>query len=70
MTPSAPPSAPPRILRFFDYEELSPGDRSVLKLFQTTARELYRLTPDNNERFVALQKLLEAKDAAVRSCAR
>jgi len=57
----------PPILRFFAYEHLKPPLRDASKLFCDLAHELCRTAPDGPERAVALRKLLEAKDAAVRA---
>jgi hypothetical protein len=55
------------ILQFFAYEHLPPHLKKVSQPFCDLARELVGLTPRNPERSVALRKLLEAKDAAVRA---
>ena len=55
------------ILRYFQYAHL-PGDlRVVSQRFAMLASELVDALPDGPERAVALRKLLEAKDAAVRA---
>jgi hypothetical protein len=56
------------ILQFFDYEHLPPRLGLVSAPFGQLARELVNNLPRNPERTVALRKLLEAKDAAVRAC--
>lgn len=55
------------ILQFFAYEHLPPRLQETSKLFGDLARELVSFLPRNAERTVALRKLLEAKDAAVRA---
>jgi hypothetical protein len=67
--PTSNPGAPPKILKFFSHEHLPQGSlRVTSKLFQTLALEILKFVPDNAEREMALRKLLEAKDAAVRAC--
>ena len=55
------------ILQFFAYEHLPQHLQSVSKPFGDLARRLVCELPKNTERVVALRKLLEAKDAAVRA---
>lgn len=55
------------ILRYFHYAHLPPFLQSVSKQFFFTAQFIVGICPRNPERTVALRKLLEAKDAAVRS---
>lgn len=55
------------ILQFFDYSHLNSELQEVSKLFHGLAHKLYEELPPNPERTVALRKLLEAKDAAVRA---
>lgn len=55
------------ILQFFEYGHLSPELAIVSKQFHELAHELVKNLPRNPERTVALRKLLEAKDAAVRA---
>jgi hypothetical protein len=57
------------IAQFFAYEHLPPHLQEVSKPFATLAETVLTL-PRNPERTVALRKLLEAKDAAVRASAR
>lgn len=54
------------ILQFFRFTHLPPGLQLVSQPFAMLAIELMKL-PRNPERTVALRKLLEAKDAAVRA---
>ena len=66
----APPVTEPTtepILQFFAYEHLPPHLREVSAPFGVLANDLVKILPRNAERSVALRKLLEAKDAAVRA---
>lgn len=60
MTPVEP------ILQFFQYSHLPAHLQAVSKPFCELASDILDL-PRNPERTVALRKLLEAKDAAVRA---
>ena len=55
------------ILRFFHYAHLPERLQGRSKPFAHLARLLIDTLPPNEERRVALRKLLEAKDAAVRA---
>lgn len=55
------------ILQFFGYEHLPPGLQFVSCHFSYLADWIIEHVPRNPERTVALRKLLEAKDAAVRA---
>lgn len=55
------------ILQFFAYEHLPERLQVVSKPFGDLARSLVETLPRTPERTVALRKLLEAKDAAVRA---
>lgn len=55
------------ILRYFEFEHLPPHLQVVSAKFFELAMSLVALVPRNPERTVALRKLLEAKDAAVRA---
>lgn len=55
------------ILQFFAYEHLPPYLQEVSEPFCVLAYQLVEMLPRNPERTVALRKLLEAKDAAVRA---
>lgn len=55
------------MLRFFDYAHLPPQLRGTSEQFCRLARFVVDSIPSNAERTVALRKLLEAKDAAVRA---
>jgi predicted benzoate:H+ symporter BenE len=56
-----------RMLRWFDYDHLPDHLKMVSGLFAGTAVNLCNQLPPSAERTVALRKLLEAKDAAVRA---
>ena len=58
---------PEPILQFFAYAHLPPHLQAVSKPFGDLAYALVDKLPRNPERTVALRKLLEAKDAAVRA---
>jgi hypothetical protein len=55
------------ILKFFSYKHLPPNLQTISMPFCTLAGEVAHRYPDNPETIVALRKLLEAKDAAVRA---
>lgn len=55
------------ILQFFAYDHLPPHLAVVSKEFCKLAVSVVQELPRNQERTVALRKLLEAKDAAVRA---
>jgi hypothetical protein len=55
------------ILHFFHYTHLPPKLRETSKAFFLLASHVVSTVPRNPERTVALRKLLEAKDAAVRA---
>lgn len=55
------------ILQFFGYAHLPPAMQAVSKPFGDLAEHIAATVPRNPERTVALRKLLEAKDAAVRA---
>lgn len=69
MTEPAQQTNPPpdHIMQFFAYEHLPPHLQAVSKPFGDLARDIVEVLPRNPERTVALRKLLEAKDAAVRA---
>lgn len=57
-----------RLMQFFDYEHLPKEQQEISKPFGDLARTLHdRVYPDNVERNMAIRKLLEAKDCAVRA---
>ena len=55
------------ILQFFAYEHLPEALHQVSFPFYDLAHSIVERVPRNPERTVALRKLLEAKDAAVRA---
>jgi hypothetical protein len=55
------------ILQFFAYQHLPPHLQAVSKPFGEMAQNIVDTLPRNPERTVALRKLLESKDAAVRA---
>lgn len=55
------------IMQFFACDHLPPHLREVSERFRDAARYVVDTLPRNPERTVALRKLLEAKDAAVRA---
>lgn len=66
--PAAPAEGRPEpILKFFKYDHLPEHLQGVSKPFGELAAALMATLPQNAERSVALRKLLEAKDAAVRA---
>lgn len=54
------------IMQFFKYSHLPPHLQDVSKIFHEVADKIH-LLPRNPERTIALRKLLESKDAAVRA---
>lgn len=58
---------PDPIFQFFAYEHLPPHLQEVSKSFGDLAAQITKTLPRNPERTVALRKLLESKDAAVRA---
>lgn len=55
------------ILQYFDFAHLPSHLQEVSRPFNDLAQRLVATTPRNPERTVALRKLLESKDAAVRA---
>lgn len=55
------------IMQFFEYSHLPATLRDVSAPFCLLAQQVVATLPRNPERTVALRKLLEAKDAAVRA---
>lgn len=55
------------ILRYFSYAHLPSELADVSRMFSDLAHELADTLPSNPETSTALRKLLESKDAAVRS---
>ncbi|MFA0001475.1 hypothetical protein AB4428_24500 [Vibrio lentus] len=58
---------PPKILQYFKYLHLPDRLQTVSKPFNELASLIAEDLPDNEEREIALRKLLEAKDCAVRA---
>lgn len=56
-----------RMLQFFSYAHLPAHMQEVSKPFCVLAQRIVDTLPANPERTVALRKLLEAKDCAVRA---
>lgn len=56
-----------RMMQFFAYEHLPDRLQKISKPFGQLAEEICLNLPSNPERTVALRKLLEAKDCAVRA---
>lgn len=55
------------VLKFFAYTHLPPHLQEVSLPFHNLAHQVAERAPGNQETTVALRKLLEAKDAAVRA---
>lgn len=55
------------IMKFFEYKHLPEKLQEVSKAFSELAEWVYNTLPRNAERTVALRRILEAKDAAVRA---
>lgn len=53
--------------QFFIYSHLPPHLQEISKPFSELKNLLVTLLPNNEQRHVMMQKLLEAKDAAVRA---
>jgi len=60
-------SAIEHVLKYFAFEHLPERLQSISKPFAELARQVAERAPQNQETTVALRKLLEAKDAAVRA---
>jgi len=58
---------PERMLKWFEYAHLPPHLQEVSYPFSRLANDLCNQVQAGPERTVALRKLLEAKDAAVRA---
>jgi hypothetical protein len=56
-----------RLIQFFEYKHLPPNLQEVSKPFAQMAQVLMAKLPENAESTVAMRKLLEAKDCAVRA---
>lgn len=55
------------LLQFFEYAHLPMSLQEVSKNFHFMAHDIVKMLPRNPERTIALRKLLEAKDCAVRA---
>lgn len=55
------------LLQFFEYAHLPPHLQEVSAHFHLLANELIKRLPANPESTMAMRKLLEAKDCAVRA---
>lgn len=55
------------LMQFFAYEHLPPNLQEVSKPFGELARDMDCLLGENPQKDKALEKLLEAKDCAVRA---
>jgi hypothetical protein len=66
---TTPPTPPARewLLQFFEWQHLPEKMAAVSAPFHAMAHNLVDTLPQNPERTVALRKLLEAKDCAVRA---
>lgn len=58
---------PEPILRYFEYQHLPEHLQKISQPFGQMAMWIVDTLPRNDERTVALRKLLESKDAAVRA---
>jgi hypothetical protein len=58
---------PDYLLQFFAFTHLPPHLQAISKPFGELAAQIVETLPSNPERTVALRKLLEAKDCAVRA---
>lgn len=65
--PAPPPQALEPIMQYFSYKHLPPPLATISAQFSTLAEFILEHTPRCAERTVALRKLLESKDAAVRA---
>lgn len=55
------------LLQFFEFKHLPTHLQDVSEPFSNLAHDMVQRLPSNPERTVALRKLLEAKDCAVRA---
>lgn len=65
--PPAKPADADHVLQFFAFEHLPPSLKEISRPFGQMAETMTKILPRNPERTKALNKLLEAKDAAVRA---
>lgn len=56
-----------KLIQFFEYSHLPEKLQAISKPFGQLAFQIVDTLPDNPERDMALRKLLEAKDCAVRA---
>lgn len=54
-------------LQFFAYDHLPDNLREVSKLFGDLAEKLEEMLPHNSQKWSCMERLLEAKDCAVRA---
>lgn len=67
MTTDQTAPQPDRMMQFFAYAHLPAHLQEISKPFGDLAQHIVDTLPSNPERTVALRKLLEAKDCAVRA---
>lgn len=67
MTTTPGPQSHDYLLQFFDYAHLPQHLQIISKPFGDLAQQIVNSLPSNPERTMALRKLLEAKDCAVRA---
>lgn len=56
------------ISKYFSYEHLPPHLQNVSRPLCEVARQLHDLVPAGPQKDIAMQKIMEAKDAVVRQC--
>lgn len=54
-------------MKYFDYEHLPEHLQKISQPVHALADEMLRELPENEEKYVGMRKLLEAKDCFVRS---
>jgi hypothetical protein len=67
MEPKDQTNPPEHIMQFFAFAHLPAAMQDVSRPFGEMAARIIETVPRNPERIVALRKLLESKDAAVRA---
>ena len=65
--PKEPKEPKEPIMQYFDFGHLPPELQKVSRCFADLAVDIVAMAPRSAERTVALRKLLESKDAAVRA---
>ena len=55
------------LLQYFTYKDLPENQRKVALQFHDLAVNMYDTIPRNKQAIIALQKLLEARDSALRA---